>query len=119
MAKFNLQTAQGNFSSGLSAYTEKQYLLPEVDILEDEAEIYYIYELPGIDTATLNVELSSDQIFVTANSRQRDKKLVHQERKRGNFFRQLPLPDNVDRDSAQADFNQGILEISFTKENTF
>jgi HSP20 family protein len=116
---FNFQDAAQKSSTGFSSYEEPQYLVPEVDILEDEAGVYYIYELPGIKTEELNVELSEEAVFVAAVSDKKDKQILHQERALGTFFRRLPLPDSVDVNSAQADFNNGLLEISFVKTNNY
>lgn len=115
---FNFQNTQGNYSTGISNYNEQTYLIPQVDVFEDNSAIHYIYELPGVDSEKLNVELSEDDIFVEAETSAQDqnpKKFLYQERPKGSFFRQMKLPVNVEIDSAEANFTNGLLKITFPK----
>ncbi len=117
-SKFNLQDAQGNYSSGISNYNNQDYIIPQIDILEDDNKIYYVYELSELDTESLKVELSEEEIFVQGNTKiDKDKDYTYQERAKGTFFRKLPLPSNSNIDTARADFKGGVLKISFSKRN--
>lgn len=118
--KIDIQITQDGHSTGLSSYTEAKYLIPEVDIAEDKEKIYYLYQLPGIDTQSLNVELSDKEIFIQANSETKEgMQFVHQERIKGEYFRKLPLPSNGDSDLAEADLKKGLLEIAFPKRKNY
>lgn len=121
---FNLQNTQGNYSTGISNYNQQMYLTPQVDILEDDSTIYYVYELPGIDPGQLNVELSEDSVFIEGKmdvnvDDQSEPDFLYQERSKGSFFRKMQLPMNVDSDAAKANFTNGLLKISFPKTNNF
>ena len=116
MDDVSIQDVQDNLSTGASSYKNNHYIIPQLDILEDDSNVYYLYELPGIDTENLNVELSEEEIFIMSTSKLDEQKTtLHQERKKGEFFRKMKLPLNVNTDSIEANFRNGLLEISFPK----
>ncbi|MCK8828325.1 Hsp20/alpha crystallin family protein [Natroniella acetigena] len=116
MVDFDLQSSENNYSTGVSSYMKQKYITPQVDILEDKEQIYYIYQLPGVEEEDLNVELSTDKVFIMAESKSyQEKEILYQESNCGIFFRQLPLPLQVEVDAAEANLKAGLLEINFPK----
>lgn len=73
-------------------------------------------DLPGLKKDDVQVELTNEA--VTIRGERRDEKeeeregYYHSEREYGEFYRSIPLPDGVITESAQASFNNGVLEIS-------
>jgi len=73
-------------------------------------------DLPGLKKDDVQVELTSEA--VTIQGERRDQKeeeregYYHSEREYGEFYRSIPLPEGVITESAQASFNNGVLEIS-------
>ncbi|MCK8816692.1 Hsp20/alpha crystallin family protein [Natroniella sulfidigena] len=116
MVDFDLQSSENKYLTGVSSYMKPKYITPQVDILEDKEQIYYIYQLPGIEEKDLNVELSTDKVFIMAESKDyKEKEILHQESTRGIFFRELSLPLQVEVDAAEANFKAGLLEVTFPK----
>jgi len=119
---FHVQNAQGSSSTGSSKYNNQTYFTPQVDVVEDSSTIHYIYELPGVNPKEMNVELSDESVYVEGNIgsiNQQPIKFLHQERRKGSFFRKLKLPVNVDIDAAKADFSHGLLKVSFPKTRNY
>ncbi|MBM7624861.1 Hsp20/alpha crystallin family protein [Sporohalobacter salinus] len=119
---FNLQNNMGNQSTGISNYNGQNYFPPQVDVVEDDAAVYYICELPGVNPDNLNVELSDTDIFIEGNVNsigQKQMNFLYQERRKGAFFRKMPLPVDVDNNNTEADFKHGLLKITFPKTNNF
>ncbi|ADL12790.1 Hsp20/alpha crystallin family protein [Acetohalobium arabaticum] len=119
---FNLQNRQGNHSTGIANYNQPNYVSPQVDVVEDDRAVHYIYELPGVNLESLNVELSQESIFIEANidsAVQNQMNFLHQERRKGAFFRKMSLPTNVDNNNAEANFTHGLLKVTFPKTNNF
>lgn len=119
---FNLQNTQGNHSTGIANYNQSNYSAPQVDIVEDDRAVHYICELPGVNPESLNVELSQESIFIEANvdsAVQNQMNFLHQERRKGAFFRRMPLPVNVDNNNVEANFTHGLLKVTFPKTNNF
>jgi HSP20 family protein len=115
---FDVQNSQGDLSSGISSYNNQRYFVPQVDILEDDSKFYYVYELPGINPEELNVEISEESVFIEGKFKEfgeNERNFLYQERIMGSFFRKMPLPVNIDSDSAKADFKHGLLNVSFSK----
>jgi HSP20 family protein len=73
-------------------------------------------DLPGLKKDDVQVELTNEAL--TIRGERRDEKeeeregYYHSEREYGEFYRTIPLPDGVIGESAQASFNNGVLEIS-------
>ena len=120
---FNVQNNPLNYSTGIPACNKQDYCTPRIDILEDQSNVYYVCELPGVEPQSLNVELSNESVFIQGElgaiieeTKQRAG-FVYQERSKGDFFREISLPVNVDIEGAEASFKRGLLEISFPKAN--
>jgi len=72
--------------------------------------------LPGINKDNVKVELRDDSI-VLSGERQEERKeeregFLRTERSYGSFYREIPLPPDVDTSQATATFRDGVLEIT-------
>jgi HSP20 family protein len=76
---------------------------PFVDIIESEKEIYITVELPGIAKENINVELTKDTLILSVK---------HTER---GFNKEIPLPIEVEKNSVEATYNNGVLSITLQK----
>ncbi len=108
----------GNFDQGISM--EFGNLTPRVDITEDEKGLYFAIELPGIRKDDIKVTINDEGLLIIKGSKKRnykveDKFFIRAERYFGDFTRSFLLPDNVKKDSINAKFDSGVLNISFEK----
>lgn len=76
------------------------------------------YDLPGIDTDSLEVHAENNTLTVRAQrastlagEREGEVSYVAAERPRGTFSRQLSLGDGLDLDNIQADYTDGVLTV--------
>jgi HSP20 family protein len=94
---------------------------PPMNISESENHFAITMELPGLDTKDVNIELMGNQLVVSGERKWDDEKKGKEfhrvESQYGTFSRTISLPDNVrvDRDSIEATFSRGILEIRIPK----
>ncbi|MCK8823767.1 Hsp20/alpha crystallin family protein [Fuchsiella alkaliacetigena] len=122
---FNVQNNPLNYSTGIPTCNQQDYCTPQIDILEDQSNVYYVCELPGVEPESLNVELTTESIFIQGElgavieENQKRADFVYQERAKGGFFREISLPVNVDVERAEANFKRGLLEISLPKVNNY
>ena len=69
-----------------------------------------------MDKFPVRVEVDDDVLTISGERRneQRDERdgYFRSERSYGSFFRAIPLPDGVRADQCEAEFNDGVLEIS-------
>jgi HSP20 family protein len=91
----------------------------DLDIRENDKEIVFEAELPGIDEKDVQVSVRDGVLSLKGEKKsERDEKkdtyhLV--ERSYGSFERSFTLPDSADQDKIAANFNKGVLRIVVPK----
>ncbi len=92
---------------------------PSVDIVEEESQIRVEVEIPGVDPRDVEVSVAENSVTVRGEkrieSREEDKGYHRAERPVGSFRRTIPLPIEVNTESAMASFSNGLLTITFPK----
>ena len=97
----------------------KLELTPRVDVTETNEAYDIAMELPGMTEEQIEVSMSDDSLSVKG-----EKKSEHEEKKKnyhisersyGSFQRTFRIPSGVDRDSVEASYTKGILNISLPK----
>lgn len=90
---------------------------PSIEITENENEICINAEVPGLSED--DVELTLDEGVLTIRGEKKteteDQDRGYSERYYGQFERRIALPQGVDEENAQADFNNGVLKITLRK----
>lgn len=90
---------------------------PLVDI--EEADDAYVVEaeLPGVKQEDVNIELVGNELAVTGEVKQRERKgaLRRQTRRTGRFEYRVALPDHVDADKVDASLKDGVLTVRVPK----
>jgi len=72
-------------------------------------------ELPGIEPDKVKVELEEDMLTISGEAAAKEEREDERIERYVSFYRQIPLPDSVDADQAQASYNNGVLTIRFPK----
>jgi len=102
---------------GTKAFESAAY--PKVDIRETEKEFIIEAEIPGLSKDQVRVEVKDDILVIKGEKRSEDKKegKYHvQEIKRSSFVRSYTLPpDLVDKNTVEAKFQDGVLEVKVQK----
>jgi HSP20 family protein len=92
---------------------------PRADILEQDTGIRVEFELPGVPREDISLTITDNSITLTALKPQTRKEETgfHFQRERhfGRFYRRLMLPYPVDRDSARAHLDHGVLKVHFAR----
>src|SRR6201982_2035232 len=92
---------------------------PPVDIYEDEHNITLKIEVPGIDEKDIDVRIESNTLTVHGERKiekeEKEENFLRVERQYGSFTRSFTLPNSVDTDSIQANYDKGILRIQLAK----
>jgi HSP20 family protein len=91
--------------------------LPPVDIWEDEHAVVIELDVPGCHPENLSAEAVEGQLVVTGERTPMSgaQRRYRSERWQGRFVRSFTLPQNVDNDSIQADYSEGVLSIRLPK----
>jgi HSP20 family protein len=102
--------------SGPQFVTEVSF---DVDVRENDKEIVFEAELPGIDEKDIQVAVRDGVLSVKGEKKsERDEKkdTYHLlERSYGSFERAFELPDSADEEKIKADFNKGVLRVVVPK----
>jgi HSP20 family protein len=88
-----------------------------VDVEETDDAFVVELDLPGVRREDVSIDLRDDELFVTGESRERERKgtLRRQTRRVGAFEHRIALPGEVDPDSVKATLNDGVLTIQLAK----
>ena len=92
---------------------------PATDIVESDTHYILRADLPGVAEEDLSVKLDGDVLTISgerrSQSEQRQGGYVRYERSTGSFRRSVRLPEGVDGDAIEANFDRGVLEVTVPK----
>lgn len=93
---------------------------PRIQVAETKEAVNITAELPGIDEDNLDLQISSDGYLSLCGEKKNsfessDKDAYFSEISYGVFKRTIPLPWDLDYDSAAARYTNGVLNISIPK----
>ncbi len=91
---------------------EERYIAPPVDIYEGKEGLVVVADLPGVDTAGLDIKV--DQGILTMEAKTGYSPMgqaLHREFELVNFFRQFQLPEKVAADQISAELANGVLTL--------
>ena len=86
-----------------------EFAAPRVDIWHDGDYLFIQVDLPGVSPEDIDVLI--DEYSLTVEGERRDRRERLSERGSGRFERVIPLPQHVDTNEAEAQFENGVLEI--------
>ena len=90
---------------------------PALDIRETEEEYWLVFDLPGVKTEDVSIEIN-DQMLTVSGTRvpsAESGRAQQLERPFGSFVRNLTLPKGVDSDAITADYAHGVLTLRLPK----
>ena len=76
---------------------------PLVDVLDEGDRVVVLAELPGVEEKDIHVEVKDDILELTAEARDR------------KYSKELLLPSEVETDTMESSYRNGILEIKLMK----
>ena len=92
---------------------------PAIDIQENADNFELTAELPGIDKKDVNISINDDVLTISGEKKNEVKKedtqCYRSERIFGKFERSFRLPDEVDQDKIEANYENGILHLQIPK----
>jgi HSP20 family protein len=89
---------------------------PAVEVAEREGKFHVRAELPGLKPEDMKVEITDDSVIIQGErkSEQEETKggIYRSERRYGQFYREIPLPEGAKAEQAKAQFRDGVLEVT-------
>jgi HSP20 family protein len=109
-----------NFADGTGkAQLMAGTFVPPVDVYEDEHKLLLKLEIPGVHEDEIAIHLENNTLTVKGERKfekeEKEENFHRIERRYGSFERTFRLPNTVDGDKAEANYDKGILTISLVK----
>ena len=110
----------GQFGLGRTGFTlspvlEETLWSPQVELFERGNNLVVRADLPGVKKEDLNIEVQDDVLTISGERHseleENREGFYRSERSYGNFFRSIPLPNEVNADHVNASFRDGVLEV--------
>ncbi len=93
---------------------------PPVDVYEDEHNVTLKIEVPGIEEKDIDVRIENNTLTVHGERKfekeEKEENFRRVERQYGSFTRTFTLPNTIDAEKVQADYDKGVLKIQLAKK---
>jgi HSP20 family protein len=92
-----------------------------MDVTENDKEYQVLAELPGVKKEEISITIDGNEVAVSAEVKhEKDVKngetVLRAERYYGKIERAFALAQDIDEASAQAKYNDGVLELTLPKK---
>jgi HSP20 family protein len=92
---------------------------PSVEVSDEGKALKVTAELPGMEKDDVKLQLEGNMLVISgekkSESENKDEGVFRTARYYGYFQRAIPIPEDVDREKAAAEFKKGVLTIRFPK----
>ena len=87
---------------------------PPINVFRKGDDFLIVAELPGVDTATVDIQVKNNAIRISGTKRvdyDQNISIHRRERSAGRFDRTIALPIEIDADQVKAECRNGILGL--------
>ena len=113
------QDAWGNTGRTSEEGLATMNFVPPVDVYEDEHNVTIKMEVPGIDQKDIDIRLENNTLVVRGERKfeqdEKEENFHRIERRYGSFYRAFTLPNTVDTENVNANYENGVLKIQLAK----
>lgn len=88
---------------------------PNADIYDHDEKYVIAIDLPGIDRSNLEISIDNDRLLTKGTRSIGESSSTRKERPAGRFLRAFNVPSSVDQEQIQAEYKDGVLEVSVPK----
>lgn len=120
----NRNTATLRFSDMLDEIMEDAFswssgsFIPELNVYENEKEFELTVALPGMRKEDINISFENSTIHISGERKLKEEngtKYHRIESHFGKFKRSLPLPNIIDEENVDANYENGVLTVTLPK----
>lgn len=101
-------------------FSKDDQFSPNCEILNLEKAYKVSLDVPGVSRDDLEIEVKDNHLYVSGERKFKGKTdkdyILNSERKYGKFSRIFTLPKNVNPESIEAHFENGVLDLTLPKE---
>jgi len=99
---------------------EQMAWAPNIDVFEKGDKFVIKAEIPGMKEDDIHVSVEGDTLTIRGEkkteSEVKEEDYYHCERSYGSFLRSVALPSTVDASKIDADYEDGVLEVTLPKK---
>jgi HSP20 family protein len=107
-------------SRSLSGANALAGLVPATDIYEQDGKLVIETALPSFKDNEVDVQINGDRLEIkaehNAENDRKDRNYLRRESSTASYYRQFALPKDVDAESGDAHFENGVLTIIFDRK---
>ena len=114
-----LTTATPAAGTVAAAPADTRFVVPRVDVLEDESGITLLADLPGVSRDKLGVRVDADTLLIEANASvpgPDGMELIYGEVQLAAYRRQFTLSRELDASRIDAELKDGVLRLRIPKQ---
>ena len=89
--------------------------MPRVQMRDTGETLELKAEMPGIEGQNVSVMIEDDVLTISSEQRQEEASDDARTERYISFYRQIPLPDDIDTAQPQASYRNGVLTVRFPK----
>jgi HSP20 family protein len=93
--------------------------MPAVNIKEDETRFVLDLAVPGIDKKDLKIDINEDVLTISSESKNESEENKEGYKRKefsfSSFCRSFQIPENVNREKIEANYKDGVLNVSLPK----
>lgn len=108
-----IRTGDGGSSNGDVAF------MPAAEMEETPEAVHLRLEVPGLEAKDLDVQVTAEAVAITgerkSETKTQEKGMTRSEFRYGSFRRVIPLPTRIKNDQVQADYKNGVLNLTLPK----
>ena len=95
---------------------------PGMNVYETDDTFELTLELPGMKKEDIDISMENNLLTISGErkaTREDDGRRYHRVESRfGTFSRTLPLPNNIDEEKIEAEYDNGVLSVNIPKTKT-
>ena|SRR5947209_17602675 len=108
-----------DYGRGQDELTTTTSFVPAVDVYEDEHKVILKLEIPGVSQEDVDIQVENSTLTVRGERKfekeEKEENFHRIERRYGSFARSFTLPNTLDTENVQANYEHGVLKIELAK----
>lgn len=94
--------------------------LPATDIYEEDGKLSFETALPQFKKDEVDVQIDGDRLEIKAEHKaeneRKERNYLRRESQTASYYRQFALPKDINVDSADAKYEDGVLRVTFDRK---
>jgi HSP20 family protein len=96
-----------------------RHIRPAVDVVEDQDAYHFYFEMAGLITDSIDVQVENGTMIVAAERKRpewpKESEVRVSERHYGSFRRSFQLPKDASHENVRASYRDGVLDVTVGK----